>query len=191
MKKFFLLVVVVLLSSAALAETVNLKNGQTITGKILEKDAQSIKLESNGVATTYYMDEIKDIDGKTIEAPVPAKAIVDDPKEKRALILKFIEVFGTRKVMAQNFEMMFESLSQEKPDMASKLREKVKVDEIIERLIPLYEKHFTSQELKSYIEFYSSPVGAKLINNISVIMKESIAVSTDYIKEKFPEMAKE
>ncbi len=205
MRNFLIFIFLILLSTSVYAETINLKNGQTITGKILEKDAQSIKVDSNGMTMTYYMDEIKDIDGKSAEAPAPVKSVqpiktpavtdaktsLEDPKEKRALIIKFIDVFGTRTVMAQNFDMMINALKEQKPQMASQFRERVKVDEIIEKLIPLYDKHFTSQELKTYIDFYSSPMGQKLITNISEIMKESIQVSAEYIKEKFPEAMKE
>ena len=207
MKKIFLFLLFVSWGALAMAETVNLNDGKTIVGKVLKKDYQSVTVDVNGAAMTYYADEIKDIDGKPLIASrqsqnliksnagevVNAVSIVtvDDPIQKRELILKFIDVFGTRKVMAQNFDSMLNSLSQKNPDVALQIRERVKVDEIMERLIPLYDKHFTSQELKSYIDFYSSVIGQKLIVNIGDIMKESIEVSAIYLKEKFPEMAKE
>jgi hypothetical protein len=55
----------------------------------------------------------------------------------------------------------------------------------------LYDKHFTGSELKAYIEFYSSSLGQKLLVNISDVMQESIEVSAQYMKEKFPEENKE
>ena len=117
--------------------------------------------------------------------PVPTK---EDPTQKRALILKFINVFGTRKAMTANLNGMVNMLAQQRPEDAQKIRDRVNVDEIIERLIPLYDKHFTSEELKTYIDFYSSAKGAKLIISIGDIMKESVQVGANYLKEKFPEM---
>ncbi|MBI3602792.1 MAG: DUF2059 domain-containing protein [Candidatus Omnitrophica bacterium] len=217
MKKLWIFLCVMLLSSVVFAETINFKNGHSMTGKILEKNAQSIKIDLNGVAVTYYADEIKDIDGQpmapepaaasTLEpmplpAPTPTPASVpvslvnptflatDDPAEKKVLILKFIDVFGTRLSLTRNFEGMLNLLSKQKPEEVQKIRDRVKVDEIIERLIPLYDKHFTAEELKTYIDFYSSDKGQKLISSIGAIVKESIQVSADYFKEKFPEMGK-
>ncbi len=204
MKKIFLSVLFLSLSSLALAETVNLNDGKTIVGKITKRDFKSVTVEVNGTEITYFADEIKDIDGQPLiasqQVQVPIQSVggsivnaissktEDDPVQKRALILKFIEVFGTRKVMAQNMEAMLSAVEQQKPDMAAKIRERVKVDEIIERLIPLYDKHFTSVELNTYIEFYSSEKGKKLVGHIGEIMKESVDVSASYLKEKFPEM---
>jgi hypothetical protein len=45
------------------AETINLNDGTSITGTILERTDDSVKIESDGIAATYYADEIKDIDG--------------------------------------------------------------------------------------------------------------------------------
>jgi|GEM_PF-469913 len=46
------------------AETVVLKSGKTLQGKIVEKTDKYVKIEVAGVAITYFMDEIKSIDGK-------------------------------------------------------------------------------------------------------------------------------
>ena len=62
---------------------------------------------------------------ETVPAPV-ASAI--DP-DKKALILKFIDVFGTRQALINNFELMLQQIEKEKPDEAQKIRERVKVDD--------------------------------------------------------------
>ena len=63
MKILFGLCLMLLTSSLVFAETIHLKNGNSVSGKILEKNAQSVKVDTNGVSMTYYADEIKDIDG--------------------------------------------------------------------------------------------------------------------------------
>ena len=207
MKKIFLFLMFMSLGGLAIAETVNLNDGKTIVGKILKQDFRSVTVEVNGTEITYFADEIKDIDGKPFIAsqvvPVPIQTASgsmvngvsakteEDPIQKRALILKFIEVFGTRRAMSQNLEAMLTALDKQKPEIAAKIRERFKVDEIIEKLVPLYDKNFTSQELNTYIEFYASENGTKLVNHIGDIMKESIEVSANYLKEKFPEIIKE
>ena len=209
MRIVFAVLLGVFFNSVVLAETIHFKDGRTVTGTLLEQDSTQVKMDLNGLSMTYYADEIKDIDGKMISAPAVPKVsepvvvrsktvspvpqfpsiTSDNPVEKRTLILKFIDVFGTRKAMTRNLEGMLNALAQQKPEEAKKIRDNFKVDEVIERLIPLYDKHFTSDELKAYIDFYGSFKGKKLITSVGDIMKESVEVSADYIKEKFPEMA--
>lgn len=110
-----------------------------------------------------------------------------DP-DKRALILKFIEVFGTRQALTNNFDMMLKQIEKEKPDEAAKIRDRVKVDEIIERLLPIYDRNFSSEDLKAFIAFYGSSEGQKLITTIPELMKESVQESVKYMEEKFPEV---
>jgi uncharacterized protein len=118
-------------------------------------------------------------------APEPADTGVSP--EKRALILQFINVFGTKAALNNNFEKMLEQIQKQKPEEAQKIRDRVKVDEIIDRLIPVYDRNFTSDDLRSFIAFYSSPEGQKLIHTIPELMKESVQESIKYMREKFPE----
>jgi hypothetical protein len=207
---------------AASAVTVNLTNGNAVQGDIVKRDSKSLQISVDGVAMTYYADEIKDVDGKPFVAPapvakpeavaqpaavvqpqtvaqpeavapapaVPAPAFVAgtiDP-DKKVLILKFIDVFGTRQALTANFGMMLKQIEKEKPDEAQKIRQRVKVDEIIERLLPIYDRNFTSEDLKAFIAFYGSAEGQKLIGTIPELMKESVQESVKYMKEKFPEV---
>ncbi|MBI4309687.1 MAG: DUF2059 domain-containing protein [Candidatus Omnitrophica bacterium] len=200
MKTLHILIVVMLLSGSAFAETIHLKNGRTVTGKILEKTDKNVKIESNGTAMTYYADEIQDIDGRAFAPtavpvpPKPAQPVASLGGEvkgnKKELILKFIDVFGTREAMTQNLAAMLKSLPADNPE-AQKIKDNINVDEIIERLIPVYDKQFSEEDLKSFIAFYSSPQGRKLVNGIPVIMRDSVEVSTQYFQEKFPETKQE
>jgi hypothetical protein len=194
----------VLLSFPVLAETITFRDGHTVVGKILSQDGTQVKVDLKGLTMTYYIEEIKDIDGKpmasatnttvlpdaaqiavpTAGLPVPS---VDNPVEKKALILKFIDVFGTRKAMIANFDAMMEETARQRPQEAQNIRNKFKIEEVIDRLIPLYDKEFTSTDLKSYIDFYSSAKGQKLISSIGAVTKGSVDIVSDYVKEKFPE----
>jgi len=224
---------------AASAATVNLIDGRVVQGDIIKQDKKSLQISVDGVAMTYYADEIKDIDGKPFGAPAaqagsPADFVTQQPPlshepraanpivrdegrplvlpegayneplgnstpalapvadtidpEKKALILKFIDVFGTRQALINNFDLMLKQIEKEKPDEAKKIRERVKVDEIIERLLPIYDRNFTSEDLKAFIAFYGSPEGQKLIVTIPELMKESVVESVKYMEEKFPEV---
>ena len=58
------------------------------------------------------------------------------------------------------------------------------IDEVIDRMIPVYDKYFTDDELIAMIQFYESPAGSRLLETMPMIMKEALRVSTEYLKEK-------
>lgn len=206
---FFLMLCV---ACEASAEIITLKDGRRVSGKIAQQDATQLKLDVKGVVMTFYLDEIADIDGKSVVDPKkvepvvesrktaqeselpkgtvepPKQAVAVSPAEKKELILKFIDVFGTRAAMTANFNSIIDTIAQEKPEEARQIRERFKVEAVIERLIPLYDKYFTADDLKAYIAFYASPEGRKLTSNIGLVMKDSVEVGAAYIKETFPEL---
>ena len=58
-----LLLLVFLFPITIFAETIILKSGQKIEGKIIEKTNDYIKIDFYGVSLTYFLDEIESIDG--------------------------------------------------------------------------------------------------------------------------------
>ncbi len=189
MKKCSLFILFLLMSAAANAETVYLKSGSTATGKIVDKRESSIVLDIGGATVTYYNDEIDRID----EGGAPAAAVAESPVSapagsistmKRDLILKFIDVFGTHSSMKANFEQMMASIGVEEAD---KLRSAFDVDEIIELLVPLYDRYMSESDLRAYIAFYGSADGRKLVEAIPQIMRGSVEISAKYFEERMPE----
>ena len=67
-----LLALCVSASLFAFAETIVLKSGKTVEGKMLEKTDTYIKLNINGMPITYYTDQIERIDGNTVGAKISA-----------------------------------------------------------------------------------------------------------------------
>ncbi len=115
--------------------------------------------------------------------PQAAPAVSNLSPEKKEKILKFIEVFGTRDTMKMNFDQILASMP---PQDSEKLKGAFNIDEVIQALVPLYDKYFTSEDLDGFIQFYSSTNGKKLVQNIPLIMKESIEVSAKYFEEHMP-----
>lgn len=65
MKKRMLLILLLVLCSPIyiFAETIVLKNGKTVEGKLIEKTDKHIEIDFQGVSLEYFFDEIKTIDG--------------------------------------------------------------------------------------------------------------------------------
>lgn len=191
-----ILVLLCIITTPLFAATLHLNDGRTITGNIVEETKDSVRVEANGGVMTYFNDEIKSIDkSSTSKAPAPsvaAPAIALPPvtisAAKRELILKFMEVFGTKEALAQNFEAMMQQAAQRSPADAKKISERLNAEDIIEELLPIYARNFTDEDLKAFINFYGSPEGKKLIATIPVLMRQSVDVMSTYLQAKFPEL---
>ena len=149
--------------------------------------APAAPVEAVAPAPTAHAEAVAPTPLASQAAPVVESTIT---QEKKDLILRFMDVFGTRQALSSNFAAMLTQIAKDKPDEAQTIRQRVKVDEIIERLLPIYDRNFTSEDLKSFISFYASVEGQKLIKTIPQLMKESVAESVKYMQEKFPEANK-
>lgn len=87
-KKWLALVLVMSLFFPVLvfAETVLLKSGKTIEGKITEKTDLYIKVDIAGVAVPYFLDDIESIDGEKLVAQIKkVESLPVDSKEQGSL----------------------------------------------------------------------------------------------------------
>ena len=134
---------------------------------------------------------------------LPAQQKVDPAKEKT--IRRLIEITGTTKV-AQ--EMMATTSSQMRPLLDKSLPENPHKQEIIDtfikrflerataegltsRIVPIYDRHFSQEELEGLIQFYESPLGKHSIEVFPKIVQESQAVGAEWGRELGPEVMKE
>jgi uncharacterized protein len=58
------------------------------------------------------------------------------------------------------------------------------LDEIIESMIPIYQKHFTGQDLGAISAFYASPTGQKMVREMPAMMQESMQASMALVEKK-------
>lgn len=64
-------------TSALFADIIILKSGKTVEGKIIQKTAEYVKIDFQGVELTYFMDEIERIEGE--KAPAELKNVISPP----------------------------------------------------------------------------------------------------------------
>ncbi len=75
MKRVVYLAFIALLVAPGLyAETLTLKSGKIVEGKIVEKSDNFIKIEIEGIPLTYYLDQLDLIDGQKVVLPVAKSA---------------------------------------------------------------------------------------------------------------------
>jgi len=66
MKKIFIFIICLLLPVTLHGETIILKSGQKIEGKIIERTDEKVKVDIYGIPITYYYENIESIDGQKI-----------------------------------------------------------------------------------------------------------------------------
>lgn len=74
-KAIFLTLAAILTVSFCFADTIVLKSGKKVEGKILEKSADALKIDISGMSVNYFLDEIDSINGEKPVIPVAAPAV--------------------------------------------------------------------------------------------------------------------
>ena len=170
--------------SGAFAETIYLKNGKVIKAKIVEKGPYYIVVERNNIPRKYFdgeVDRIEEDDMDTSGIDFAQFEEIGMSIEKAKAIVSMMNVSGVRRNMDQSIEKVIEGVPEEEKAHYKQL---FNIEEIIERLIPLYDKYYSYAELQGIIAFYESPAGQKALEATPEIMKESVGILVKYVEEK-------
>jgi len=102
---------------------------------------------------------------------------------KRQDIMKLIEVTDAKAQMVQTFDLMFTNLMGSmgagvSEDLKRSVKSKFesRVNDFVNLLVPIYDKHFTHDDIKQIIRFYETPTGKKMIKTTPLITQESFAI---------------
>lgn len=185
MKKtiFWLSLMFVASASAALAQTVHLKDGTQVTGKILEKTSYYTTVEVNGRPVRYFSDQIESIE----EEAAPSAAIstqIQLPEispTKLNLINLFLEVNGTRESIRKRIEEVTASAPEAEK---TRVKDLFNEEEIIAKLIPVYNRYYTEEEIRGLVEFYNSPVGKKTLEVTPALVRDVVKATFEYFQAK-------
>lgn len=72
--------------------------------------------------------------------------------------------------------------------LVSKLMARLSSDDMIVRLIPVYDKAFSEEELKGIVRFYESAIGQRLLEATPQVMEEANNVSEKWVQELIPQI---
>jgi hypothetical protein len=108
-------------------------------------------------------------------------------------VQKYLDVMHSRDMMQQMVDAMSKPMHQMVHDQFEKDRDKLPpdfevrmnrmmedmfkgmpFDEMLQAMVPVYQKHFTKGELEALVAFYSSPTGQKVLREMPAILAESM-----------------
>jgi len=77
-------------------------------------------------------------------------------------------------------DQMFDGLFKEMP-----------IDEMVDAIVPIYQKHLTKVDLAAVTAFYSSPSGQKILKEMPAIMSEAMQAGGEIGRRVFAERAQQ
>ena len=94
-------------------------------------------------------------------------------EEKQDDIKKLLKMTGSGELAIQVMENMvveFKKILPQVPEeFWKKFMEEIDPNEMIELVVPIYDKYFTHEDIKTLIMFYETPVGQKYIKVMPVL----------------------
>jgi hypothetical protein len=104
--------------------------------------------------------------------------------EKRKAIEKMLRLTGMEKLTGQMKTQMITSLKAGSPSMPeafwTKFEQKMDVKVLIEKIIPIYDKYYSIDDLKAVNAFYESPAGQKVLSVMPQVMQESMQIGREW-----------
>ena len=103
-----------------------------------------------------------------------------EAKEKRDLVTKLMIVTDMYTTLDFSINSIVASMPEE---IRPSLRRAIKTDELMRRVIPVYERHLSRETLQALLDFYQTEPGNAWLRAQDAIMKDSMAVSKAYTSE--------
>lgn len=99
-------------------------------------------------------------------------------------IRRLLELTGSADLGDQVLNSLISNFKTNLPDVPdefwTEFRGKYNGDDLVELVIPIYDRHFTHEDIKGLIVFYESPLGQKITSKLPVISQESMAVGQEW-----------
>lgn len=164
-KKIIFCTLFLLLSfGVVFSDTLILKNGERIEGKIIEQEDRQVRIESNSLELIYFTDEIERVifDAGAVSAPS-----ADKPE---ALVARFMDLYSLNAIFRQMLQdtpmLIRSSLADIEPNRLEKIEKALNQDFqglIAPRIImEEFLKDFRQEYMASLLQWVESPQAKKL-----------------------------
>src|SRR5574341_19648 len=104
--------------------------------------------------------------------------------DKLSDIRQLIHMTGGGELGVQIINQMISQYRQTMPNVPAKFWDKfmqeINPEGLVELMVPIYDRHFTQQDITELIKFYQSPLGVKLIQKLPAITQESFQAGQEW-----------
>ena len=120
-----------------------------------------------------------------LSAQETTASTAETPKIKN--IRKMLMLTGSGKLGIQMMESMIASFKSHYSNVDSSFwndfMKEVRPEDLVNMVIPVYDRNFTAEEIEGMIVFYSSPIGQKVLAKLPVVMQESMQIGQAWGQE--------
>ena len=106
---------------------------------------------------------------------------------KTARIKTLLELTGSGNLgvqVAQNMIALYQkTYTKVEPQFWEDFAKEIKAEDLVNLIIPIYDAHYTIEDINAMIDFYQTPVGKKMIQNMPQISQESMQAGQVWGKE--------
>ena len=129
---------------------------------------------------------MKKILGAVVVAALCVSSVSAEVAKKES-ILKLMEKTGAKNMGKQMMARMMPSMKVYAPKAPDSfwddMVKEIDMDKLVELIVPIYQKHFTEEDIQDINNFYDTPVGQKMIEHMPQIMQESMNAGQEWGKE--------
>ena len=128
-------------------------------------------------------------------------SFAQDNIEYKTAVQKMLSASGSEKTFKASISQMLSMMKQQKSEIPNEFwvtmedeMKKTSMTDLVDLLIPVYQKHLTLDDINQLISFYQSPVGKKFAEKTPFITQESMAAGQQWgmkIGQKIVEKIKE
>ena len=137
------------------------------------------------------------------------QAPADSPATKED-VQKYLEVMQSREMLTKMIDAMMKPMHQMMHEQYEKDKDKVPADfearmdklmddtiksfpwdEILDSMVPIYQKHLTKGDIDHLVAFYSSPTGQKFLREMPAITSEAMQTMMPIMKQKIDAMTRD
>jgi len=115
--------------------------------------------------------------------------------EKKVEIEKLLKLTGIVNLADQMLSRMITTYQKAYPNTPAesweRMKKKLNASELIEQIVPLYDKYYTLEDLRDINTFYESPAGQKIVTTLPSLTQESMTIGQKWGEAKTAELEKE
>lgn len=110
-------------------------------------------------------------------------------------IKRLLELTGAADMGIQALGSSMQGLRNSNPNIPeeffTEFQKQFNAELIVTNIAPIYDKHFTHEEIKELLKFYQTPLGKKTISTMPKIMEESMAMGQELGKQVAEKVVKQ
>ncbi|HEX7130893.1 MAG TPA: DUF2059 domain-containing protein [Rhodanobacteraceae bacterium] len=104
-------------------------------------------------------------------------------------VRELMDTLGLKATLAQMNKVMVQQVARLMPcvpqdTVAATFNDPQAQEDILDKLVPIYQRHFTSEDIYGLLAFYNSPLGQKVLHEMPATMQEGMQVGRQWGEQR-------